>query len=112
MRRSLALGLAGLVVAASAYALWPRASSPEQHVRAAVRQMQHGLESRDAAAVLDHVSEHFQSSTLGDRTELRRLVLAQVLRGGGLKVVTLQADVVAEPDGRLRWVGRVAAAAS
>jgi hypothetical protein len=110
MRRSLALGLAGLTAAAAAYALWPRPSSPEERVRAAVRQMEHGLESRDASAVLEHVSELFHSSTLGDRTDLRRLVLAQLLRGGGLRVVTLQADVLAEPDGRLRWVGRVAAA--
>jgi|GEM_PF-346645 len=110
MRRSLALGLAGLAAAVAAYLLWPRASSPEERVRAAVRQMEHGLEGRDASSVLDHVSEQFHSSTLGDRTDLRRAVLAEVLRGGGLKVVTLQADVLPEPDGRLRWVGRVAAA--
>ncbi len=110
MRRSLALGLVGLALAVGAYALWPHASSPEEAVRAAVQQMEHGLEGRDARLVLDHVSEQFHSPTLGDRSELRRMVLGEVLRGGGLKVVTLQAEVQTEPEGRLRWVGRVAAA--
>jgi hypothetical protein len=72
--------------------------------------MEQGLSDRDAAHVLDQVSEAFRSQTLGDRAELRRLVLAQLMRGGGLKVVTLQADVVPEEDGRLRWRGRVAVA--
>ncbi len=110
MRRSLALAVAALAAAVAIYALWPRTSSPEEQVRAAVRLMEHGLESRDASAVLAHVSQQFHSSTLGDWTELRQLVLAQLLRGGGLRLVTLQAEVRAEPDGRLRWVGRVAAA--
>jgi hypothetical protein len=112
MRHSLAFGVVGLTAAAvvAAYALWPRATSPEAQVRAAVGEMERGLGERDAARVLDRVSEQFHSSTLGDRSELRRLVLGQLLRGGGLRVVTLQADVVAEEDGRLRWRGRVAAA--
>jgi hypothetical protein len=112
MRRSLALGVvAATALAAGGYALWPRHSlSPEDQVRAAVRQMEEGLGSKDVAKVLDQVSEAFHSQTLGNRTELRQLILADVLRGGGFKVVTVQSDVAAEPDGRLRWQGRVAAA--
>jgi hypothetical protein len=110
MRRSLAFGVVGLTAAAAAYAFWPRAISPEAQVRAAVAEMERGLGERDAARVLNRVSEQFHSPTLGDRVELRRLVLAQLLRGGGLRVVTLQADVAPEEDGRLRWRGRVAAA--
>ncbi len=111
MRRSLALGVVALAAGAGAYVLWPRrASSPEEQVRAAVREVQQGLGARDMARVLDQVSEAFHSPTLGDRTDLRRLVLAEGMRGSGLRVVTLQAEVLPEPDGRLRWRGRVAAA--
>ena len=110
MRRSVALGVGGLAAVVGVYFLWPQSTSPEERVRAAVREMQRGLEERDAAAVVGHVSEQFHSPSLGDRTELRRLVLGEVLRGGRLKVVTLQAEVQPETDGRLRWVGRVAAA--
>ena len=110
VRTRLALGALGLALALGAYALWPRTSSPEESVRAAVQEMERGLEDRDASRVLSHVSEQFRSSSLGDRAELRRVVLGEVLRGGGLKVVTLQAEVQREPDGRVRWLGRVAAA--
>lgn len=111
MRRSLAFGVVAVAAGVGAYALWPRrASSPEEQVRATVRDMEQGLAERDAAKVLGQVSETFHSPTLGDRAELQRLVLSEVLRGGGLRVVTLQADVLSEPDGRLRWRGRVAAA--
>jgi hypothetical protein len=110
MRRSLLLALVALAVAAGAYALWPRPSSPEEQVRAAVRDMEQGLGARDAARVLGHVSEAFHSATLGERSDVQRLVLGEVLRGGGVRVVTLQADVLPEADGRWRWRGRVAAA--
>jgi len=59
--------------------------------------------------VLDHVSETFHSPTLGDRADVRRAVLAEVLRSGGIHLVTLEAKVLAE-DTRWRWQGRVAAA--
>ena len=110
MRRSLAFAVVGLAVAVLVYGLWPRASSPEARVRAAVQEMERGLEGRDASRVLDHVSDHFHSSTLGDRSELRTILLGELLRGGGVRVLTLQADLSTESDGRLRWVGRVAAA--
>ena len=110
VRGRLALGVLGLALAVGVYALWPHVSSPEESVRAAVQDMERGLERRDAADVLSHVSEQFRSSTLGDRADLRRVVLGEVLRGSGLKVVTLQAEVQPESDGRVRWVGRVAAA--
>jgi hypothetical protein len=93
----------------AAFLLWPHATSPEQQVRAAVGEVERGLGERDAARVLDHVSEAFHSPTLGNRDDVRRLVLAQLLRGGGMRVVTLQADVLPE-DGRWRWRGKVAAA--
>jgi hypothetical protein len=110
MRRPLIFAAAALAVAAGVYALWPRAGSPEEQVRTAVRDMEQGLGTRDAAKVLEHVSEAFHSPTLGDRTDVQRLVLGEVLRGGGVRVVTLQADVLPEVDGRWRWRGRVAAA--
>ncbi len=111
MRRSLALGVGVLAVGLGSWALWPhRVASPEEQVRAAVREMEQGLGERDAVRVLGPVSEAFHSQTLGDRKELQRLVLGELMRGGGLRVVTLQADVLAEPDGRWRWRGRVAAA--
>jgi hypothetical protein len=110
MRRSLLFAVAGLAVAIGVYALWPRASSPEEQVRAAVGDMEQGLGARDAARVLAHVSEAFHSATLGDRADVQRLVLGEVLRGSGVRVVTLQADVLPEVDGRWRWRGRVAAA--
>jgi len=111
MRRSLAFGFIALaIVAALAYLFWPHATSPEAQVRAAVSEMERGLGDRDAARVLDRVSEQFHSQTMGNRTDLRRLVLAELLRGSGVRVVTLQADVLPEEDGRLRWRGRVAAA--
>jgi hypothetical protein len=110
MRRSLLFAVVGLAVAAGVYALWPRASSPEEQVRSVVREMEQGLGARDAARVLGHVSEAFHSATLGERTDVQRLVLGEVLRGGGVRVVTLQAEVLPEVDGRWRWRGRVAAA--
>jgi hypothetical protein len=110
MRRSLLFAAAVLALASGVYALWPRASSPEEEVRAAVRDMEQGLGTKDAARVLEHVSEAFHSPTLGNRTDVQRLVLGEVLRGGGVRVVTLQADVLPEVDGRWRWRGRVAAA--
>lgn len=110
MRRSVLFAAAALAVAGGVYALWPRASSPEEQVRAAVREIEQGLGGRDAARVLEHVSEGFHSATLGDRADVQRLVLGEVLRGGGIRVVTLQADVLPEVDGRWRWRGRVAAA--
>ena len=110
MRRSLALGVVAAGVAAGAYALWPQRGSPEEQVRAAVGEMERGLGARDAARVLGHVSETFHSPSLGNRADLQRLVLGEVLRGGGVRVVTLQAEVLAESDGRWRWRGRVAAA--
>jgi hypothetical protein len=110
MRRSLVLLAAGLLAAVAAYALWPESLSPEQRVRAAVRAMAEGAEKRDVAQVLAQVSEHFHSTSLGDASDLRRLVAGELLRGGGVRVVTLQADVTPEPEGRLRWVGRLAIA--
>jgi hypothetical protein len=110
MPRSFLLGFAVLGVAAGAYLLWPPAKTPEEQVRAAVGDMEAGLGAHDAARVLDHVSKAFRSPTLGDRADVQRLVLGEVLRGGGVRVVTLQADTLAEPDGRWRWRGRVAAA--
>lgn len=110
MRRSLLFALVALALAGAVYALWPKGGSAEEEVRAAVRDMQQGLGSKDAARVLEHVSEAFHSATLGSRTDVQRLVLGEVLRGGGVRVVTLQADVLPEVDGRWRWRGRVAAA--
>ena len=110
MRRSILFAFAALALAGALYALWPRASSPEAEVRAAIRDMEQGLGARDAARVLEHVSEAFHSPTLGNRTDVQRLVLGEVLRGGGVRVVTLQADVLPEVDGQWRWRGRVAAA--
>jgi hypothetical protein len=111
MRRSLLFGAVGLLAAAAVtYALWPHARSPEAEVRSAVSEMERGFGERNAARVMDHVSEQFHSQTLGGPSDLKRLVLGEVLRGGGIKVVTLQADVLPDDDGRLRWRGRVAAA--
>jgi hypothetical protein len=112
MPRSLAIGIV-LVLAAGvvAFALRPRKTpSPEEAVRAAVQTMEQALSDKDAARVMDQVSEAFHSQTLGDRTELKRMVLGLLMRGGGLKVVTLQAEVLPDENGRLRWRGRVAAA--
>jgi hypothetical protein len=97
-------------VGAAAYAFWPRGSSPEDQVRAAIRDIEQGLGARDAGKVLDHVSAAFHSSTLGSRADVQRLVLGEVLGGGGVRVVTLQAEVLPESPGRWRWRGRVAAA--
>jgi hypothetical protein len=110
MRRLLLLSVVALAVGAAAYALWPRSSSPEEQVRAAVRDMEQGLAARDAAKVLDHVSPSFQSPTLGNRADVQRLILGQLFRGGGVRVVTLQAEALPESEGRWRWRGRVAAA--
>jgi len=110
MRRLLLLGILAVALAIAVYALWPQGNSPEEQVRAAVRDMEQGLGTRDAARVLDHVSSAFHSSTLGSRADVQRLVLGEVLRGGGLKVVTLQAEVLPEPPAHWRWRGRVAAA--
>lgn len=110
MRRSLLITLVALAAAVAAYALWPRAKTPEEQVRETVRDMEQGLGARDAARVLDHVSEAFHSSTLGSQADVKRLVLGEVLRGGGVRVITLQADVLEEPNARWRWRGRVAAA--
>jgi hypothetical protein len=110
MRRSLSFAAVALALAVGVFVLWPRASSPEEQVRAAVRDMEQGLGARDAARVLEHVSEAFHSATLGDRADVQRLVLGVVLRGGGVRVVTLRAEVLPEVDGRWRWRGRVAAA--
>ena len=110
MRRSVLIALLAFGAAAGAYALWPRSKTPEEQVRAAVRDMEQGLGERDAARVLGHVSEAFHSPTLGNRTEVKRLVLGEVLGGGGVRVVTLQAEVLEEANGRWRWRGRVAAA--
>jgi hypothetical protein len=114
MRRSVAIALAVVMVLAAGivtFALRSRgATSPEEAVRAAVQQMEQGLSEKDASRVMEAVSETFRSQTLGDRTELRRMVLGLFMRGGGLKVVTLQAEVLPEEAGRLRWRGRVAAA--
>ena len=110
MRRSLLFAAVALALALGVYALWPRATSPEEQVRAAVRDMERGLGARDAARVLEHVSEAFHSATLGDRADVQRLVLGEVVRGGGVRVVTLKEDVLPEVDGRWRWRGRVAAA--
>jgi hypothetical protein len=110
MPRSLILGLLLLALGAVAYAFWPHSDSPEEQVRTAVREMEQGLGTRDAARVLDHVSTAFHSPTLGSRADLQGLVLGEVLRGGGVRVVTVQADVLPEDHGRWRWRGRVAAA--
>ena len=110
MRRVLVLGILIAAAGALAYALWPRRADPETQVRAAVREMEQGLGERDAARVLDHVSPAFHSPTLGSRSDVQRLVLGEVLRGGGVRVVTVQAEVMPEADGRWRWRGRVAAA--
>jgi hypothetical protein len=114
MPRSLAIAIGVVLLLAAgvlAFVLRPgHALSPEEAVRAAVQRMEQGLSDKDASRVMDPVSEAFHSQTLGDRTELKRMVLAQLMRGGALKVVTLQADVVPGENGRLLWQGRVAAA--
>jgi len=111
MRRSVLLVVAGLLaLLALAVALWPRSRSPEEEVRAAVREMEAGAEKRDVARVLDHVSEGFRSPSLGDRADLKRLLLGEFFRGGGIRVVALQSEVRPEPDGRMRFVGRLAVA--
>jgi hypothetical protein len=111
MRRSVLLAAAGLVgLAVAAALLWPRSRSPEEQVRAAVREMEEGAEKRDLARVLDQVSESFRSPSLGDRADLKRLLVGEFFRGGGIRVATLQSEVRPEADGRIRFLGRLAVA--
>jgi len=111
MRRSFVLVAALSVLAGAAgVVLWPRPQSPEEQVRSAVREAEDGAGHRDAARILSQVSERFRSPSLGGRNDLRRLLLGELLRGGAIRVATLQSEVRAEPDGRMRWVGRLAVA--
>ena len=109
LRRVAAL-LLGLVVVGAVYALCSGGtSSPEEQVREAIRDMERGFAERDVGRVLDHVSNAFHSPMLGDKADVRRIVLAEVLRSGGIHLVTLKSTVVPE-EGRLRWQGTVGAA--
>ena len=110
MRLVPVLAVAAVLTAVAAYVFWPKTLSPEDQVRAAVREMQAGADARDPSRVVAQVSERFRSPGLGDRADLKRLLLGELLRGGGLRVVVLQADVQPEAEGRIRWVGRVAVA--
>jgi hypothetical protein len=93
---TIALGVAAAAaVAAGVLVLRPAAETPERQVRAAVEAMATAARAHDAAGVLDHVSESFQSPELGGTAELRGYVLGELLRGGVVEARVLEAR--AEP---------------
>jgi len=104
----IALVVAGL--AALGVAMWmlrPARKSPEDQVRAVVEAMAGAARAHDAAGVLDHISEAFQSPELGGKPELRAYLLGQLLRGGMVEARVLEARAEALPGGEVLFTGRL-----
>ncbi len=105
---TIALVLAGLAaVGAAVWMLRSAPASPEAQVRAAVDSMARAAREHDAAGVLAHVSERFQSPELGGKPELRSYLLAELLRGGVLEVRVLEARAEAMAPGEVHFTGRL-----
>lgn len=105
---TIALVLAGVAaVTAGALLLRPAPASPEQEVRAAVEAMARAARQRDAAGVLERVSERFQSPELGGKQELRAYLLGELLRGGVVEARVLEGRAEALPGGEVVFTGRL-----
>ncbi|HTS81359.1 MAG TPA: hypothetical protein VMH40_12230 [Myxococcaceae bacterium] len=105
---TIALVVVGLLaVAVGLWMLRPAPRSPEERVRAAVDEMARAARSHDAAGVLDHVSESFQSPELGGKAELRAYLLGELVRGGVVEARVLEARVEAQPGGEVIFTGRL-----
>ena len=95
------------VVAVGVRAFRPAPKSPEDQVHAVVEEMAKGARDHDAAAVMDHVSESFQSSELGNKQELKAYVLGVLLRGGVVEARVLDSRAEALPGGEVLFTGRL-----
>ena len=105
---TIALVLAGLTgVGAAMWLLRPAPVSPEARVRAAVESMARAARDHDAAGVLAHVSERFQSPELGGKPELRSYLLAELLRGGVVEARVLEARAETTDPGEVHFTGRL-----
>ena len=105
---TIALVAAGLLaVAGVVWMLRPAPASPEAQVRAAVDAMASAARGHDAAGVLEHVSESFQSPELGGKPELRAYLLSELLRGGVVEARVLEARAEALPTGEVLFTGRL-----
>jgi len=102
---TIALVLAGLT--AAVWLLRPAPASPEAQVRGVVDAMTRAAREHDAAGVLAHVSERFQSPELGGKPELRSYLLAELLRGGVVEARVLEAHAEATGPGEVRFTGRL-----
>ena len=105
---TIALVLAG--VAVSGVALWmlrPAPATPEAQVRAAVEAMTRAAREHDAAGVLGHISERFQSPELGGKNELRGYLLGELLRGGVVEARMLESKAESTGPGEVLFTGRL-----
>jgi hypothetical protein len=104
----IALVLAGLVgVGAVVWMLRPAPASPEAQVRATVDAMTQAARAHDAAGVLDHISERFQSAELGGKNELRGYLLGELLRGGVVEARMLESKAESTGPGEVLFTGRL-----
>jgi len=104
----IALVVAGL--AALGVAMWmlrPARKSPEDQVRAVVEAMAGAARAHDAAGVLDHISEAFQSPELGGKPELRAYLLGELLRGGVVEARVLESRAESAGPGEVLFTGRL-----
>jgi len=105
---TIALVLAGLVVVGVAvWMLRPAPRSPEAQVRATVDAMTKAAREHDAAGVLDHISERFQSPELGGKNELRAYLLGELLRGGVVEARLIETKVEVRSPDEARLTGRL-----
>lgn len=82
--------LAGIAV----YALWPKEKlSPEDEVRQLISEMVKSAEKRDAAGVVDGLSEDFRGQGTSNKQEIKQLLVGQFFRAQELTVLNPLLDV-------------------
>jgi ketosteroid isomerase-like protein len=105
---TIALVLAGAVLVGGVlWMLRPAPASPEAQVQAAVDAMTKAARAHDAAGVLDHVSERFQSPELGGKNELRGFLLGELLRGGMVEARMVESRAESAGPGEVLFTGRL-----
>lgn len=93
-----------MLVGFSVYFAWPKEKlSPEDEIRALVGRMILGAEQRDAAAVVEELSEGFSGGGMGKR-EVKQLAISQFFGARQIVVLNplLDVTVTSPTEGRFK----------
>lgn len=101
------MGIAlAVLVGIAVYALWPKEKlSPEDEVRQLISEMVKSAEKRDAAGVVDGLSENFRGQRTSDKQQIKQLLVGQFFRAQDLTVLNPLLDVTSSSPNTAHFKG-------